>query len=65
MTNYWSPIINATLPFTANLNSAISDGLKNKSDVENAVKMFKQLVGATAQANENVFGIFAKEIEFA
>jgi hypothetical protein len=59
---YWSEIINVTLPFCSQLNSGLDGGLKNTKTVATVSQTFRSLVQATAVANQSIYKTFSEKI---
>ncbi|MBF4385629.1 hypothetical protein EAY10_17785 [Vibrio anguillarum] len=62
-TDNWDSVIDVLLPFVEHLNSAIINGLKNTSEIEQAVATFNSLVKSTRQFNAPVFDEFKRKVE--
>ncbi|HDY7658252.1 TPA: AIPR family protein [Vibrio vulnificus] len=62
-TDNWDSVIDVLLPFVEHLNSAIINGLKNTSEIEQAVVTFNSLVKSTRQFNAPVFDEFKRKVE--
>lgn len=62
-TDNWDSVIDVLLPFVEHLNSAIINGLKNTSEIEQAVSTFNSLVKSTRQFNAVVFDEFKNRVE--
>ncbi len=60
---YWSEIINVTLPFCSQLNPGLDGGLKNMKTVTNVMKTFRSLVQATSAANQSIYDAFKLKIK--
>lgn len=58
----WKPILGIVSAFSPSLQEGLSDGIKNKQKLEEAIGKFKQLVGAVRNANQEQFENFAKNV---
>ncbi|EJN2869349.1 hypothetical protein ACQYL2_001802 [Salmonella enterica] len=55
-------VIDALIPFVEQLNPAIVNGLKNQSEIEQAVSTFNSLAKSTRAFNATVFDVFKNKI---
>jgi len=60
--NNWEPIVNVLMPFVEHLNPAISNGLKNQSEIEQSVSVFNSLAKSTRDFNAVVFDAFKGKV---
>jgi hypothetical protein len=60
---FWTPIVEATVPFSNHLLPAVKNGLKSES-IAPAVDTFISLVEATKSANAPVFQTFTQHLRF-
>lgn len=60
--SYWTPIIDATIPFANQLVPALQNGLNNQEKVQKAISNFKSLVEATSTANRIIFTEFSQHV---
>lgn len=58
----WQPILGAIAPFVENLTMALSDGVRNKQKIHEAIKKFQSLVAATQSVNKTVFDPFKNQL---
>lgn len=58
----WRPVIDALIPFVEQLNPAINNGLKNQTDIEQAVSTFNSLAKSTRTFNSAVFDNFKSKV---
>ncbi|MGK0270737.1 MAG: hypothetical protein ACI88H_001385 [Cocleimonas sp.] len=58
----WGPVVDTLLPFVEHLNPAIVNGLKNTSEIESAVSIFRSLVTSTRSFNAAVFDNFKGKV---
>lgn len=58
----WGTIIDVLIPFVEHLNPAIVNGLKNTSEIEQAVITFNSLAKSTRQFNAPVFDAFKVKV---
>ncbi|MFH5813557.1 AIPR family protein [Escherichia coli] len=58
----WKPVIDALLPFVDHLNPAIVNGLKNQSDIEQAVSTFNSLAKSVRTFNSAIFDSFKNKV---
>ncbi|EGQ8155286.1 AIPR family protein [Vibrio alginolyticus] len=58
----WEPVIDVLIPFVEQLNPAIVNGLKNTSEIEQAVSTFNSLATSTRRYNAEVFDAFKQKI---
>jgi len=58
----WAPIVEISSSFTSHLLTGMSDGLKNRTNVESAIKTFQGLISSTKDANSKIYSTLAKEV---
>jgi hypothetical protein len=58
----WGPVVNVVIPFVEQLNPAIINGLKNTTEIEQAVSTFNSLISSTRQYHSVVFDTFKSKI---
>lgn len=58
----WEPIIETLTPFVERLNPAISNGLKNTTEIDQAVRTFNSLAESTREFNSGVFEDFKSKV---
>lgn len=59
----WLAVIDILIPFVEQLNPAIEKGLKNSSEIEQAVSTFNALAKATRSVNASIFDNFKAKVE--
>ncbi len=63
---YWSPIVEVSLPFVNHLREAAKSGnLRRRQVVDEAINTFRSVVRSTSRANEPVFAEFRSRVEIA
>lgn len=58
----WEPVINAVIPFVEQLNPAIIKGLKNTTEIDQAVSTYNSLISSTRQYHSDVFTAFKSKV---
>lgn len=61
-TENWKPVVDTLIPFVEHLNPAIVNGLKNQSEIEQAVRTFNSLAKSTRAFNATVFDEFKSKV---
>jgi hypothetical protein len=61
----WEPIIDATIPFCAQLGPPLAGGFKSSEEATKAIAIFRSMVEATRAANAAVFDKFASYLKEA
>ncbi|EJL6415930.1 AIPR family protein [Vibrio cholerae] len=59
---HWEQVINVLMPFFESLNPAIKNGLKNSSEIDQAVRTFNSLASSTRHFNATVFDSFKTKV---
>lgn len=60
----WSSILESASSFAAYLAEGLSDGIRNRADVNKANQTFRSLVAATKDTNATIYAKFAQQVEF-
>ncbi len=59
---YWNQIIEAMGPFSIHLTDGISDGLKNKTKVDQALTLFQSFIASTKESNKEIYSLFTRKL---
>jgi hypothetical protein len=58
----WIPIVKIAIAFVENLTTANAISLKNKDEVNSAIRLYKQLMSATKAVNSEVYSVFSANV---
>ena len=60
----WKPVIEAVLPFVAQLDAGVAGALKSNTEIESSIKSFSQMLRTARRFNEETFLKFRQSLEF-
>lgn len=60
----WKPIIDATSPFSSELNQSLDNGLNNSQTIKENISSFNKMVSATKKANAQTYKEFVDKINY-
>lgn len=61
---WWSRVIETTLPFVSYLTPAVQRGLQNSDTVKQVIEQFRSFVAATKRGNKAVYDAFTSKLRF-